>query len=541
MNENMRKMLEDHRDLLHGLSLKDLENLNKIVESSLKMIDKENAILIYLKCEYHLFRECLPENLIASFFLNEKINSKKCFSKILMYMNNINFKNSFERTQRMIAVANLGKYYENLDDDDFYSYLSIAICSKADHKSDYFIIDLFQNENMKMNPKKLELILSVVYNQDMSYNLLNGENATPYLLDILTNTKALLLDEMYYTKLIKLCFNNCFWYPFYIILKKHDLSVEQIRVVIDYYNTILFKYFQRYHVVTLKKLEENFRCDLFTVVFNSSFLTLNIEEYRSMLEHISTSPNPISYAKILNDKELDRKYIALPYLEQGEPSYKESSIVSQVDNKSYVARIAVSELARYLNDDEYDMLLSVVNSYINKDFVLEKTRNAGIEKSRIDYKKAQVICQIFEKGLFYKQNLPRLFYIVKLIMSSNDEYYISEITEIAINENTSFFTDEEFNLVLDTMSQMRDLYIQDKIKGEKYFCLKKYFTNSYIPFEQNIYGMITQVWKYDGEKLKELTEKYNNIVTEEKNIGMILNGYANNEKISKNIKRHVKK
>ena len=546
MEERIRLLLENNRELLRYLKPIDLYNLNRIVRSSLKIGDKENAILIYLKCD---LRRCdNPFNpeleyeptkyLIDSLFLNNMVNFKEFFSELLAILNKIgdkyDYQNSYKYNYLVFTIGSIANYFSYLEDKEFYSILHTIIntCNEElDHyQIDDLILDLLQQENAKLHPNQIKTIISTLYSRKyMHFDTLNGESSHPYLIDILINDERVLdLDLNNYKELIKLSTNNVYWYLFYILLKKHDISSEQLSTIIDYYKNVLPKFFKHFSCVTTKTLDSYCTNDIFSIVYNPKLLDFKIDEYKKYLNKVEKSNNPCSYAKVLNNLESDKLKIALSYIEDGY-TYNKSEI-SPIDCKNLVARVAISPLAKCLNNEEYSKILKIVNKCINKDIELVKKDKDHYNLKRIYLEKAKIICELFEKGEFYKYNIPRLLYVINEITLSDDDYFINKIKKIAINENSSFYNDEEFVLVFDMLKKLKLLYKNDKAFYDKYYYADSYYTNAYLPFINNKVKMIRQILIISNSELEELIYDYDKKGIEQRNIESILN-------VSKNIQK----
>ena len=468
--KDIKQLLESNPYYLEGMSTKNLVDLNKIVHSSLDNEDIKKAVYVYLYIAKKIQISKKEDNNVCDLFinlflLNKDVNNKRCFSLMLdeMYEGCLNWNDDF--IKRIVSFCRTSYFLRYFDDKDYYFYLIKLFNDKnynwmIDNLLMYITTYTFDG----VLKNKIKIIIDALTNKDKAnYKVSNMESI---IFKVLINDLFIELDNEYYRKFLNVCFNNNTWFVFYQLINndyKKYLTVNKIKAMIDYYSIIVNKY----PSMKTKELDflnkEFYLNDYISIPLNMKYLSKNDEDYKELLESISSRNNSISYAKLLNkfmDKEkfsnyLDDKeegsYVRL----EGFQGEKYGSINVLCDINEPIINVLSSRLALYMSNDNLEIILNSLKRLINQKIALKKNYyNIKHDEDKICDVKIELIVSLFQKGSFYINNNKRLNAVLSFIFKCNNYDLLYIIDEFILSPNIILYTDEEFEYILSRMPEV---------------------------------------------------------------------------------------
>ena len=496
----------------------DLIALNQILTSKkLDVSDIKNAFAIATSLKKYSDIGWYWDNIIkefSQFCSNDQIINKSGFSQLLSNINS-----EFQRVinsekernndgldllvRKIFTIISVGTENVDLKDNEYFALLNRILASNVYWQNYDFIRELFKNGIMKNYPVKRGVALDVALNQKVDVMTMNS-NLYPNIWSILTNLDVLSMDNDTYKKAIEIAIVNIQAYVLDVAMKQDNLTPDKKKVVIDYYFEILPNYLQKYYCATIEQVKEHVKSNIFNVVYSDRLASMDIETYTSTLEEIKKCNKPLSYTKVLASDTIneEQRNIALEMIKQGEvrkhedyPMYDYKSY----DYKSLVALAAISPILATFPTDKYKKMLSLVDSYCQKAEEVYHAEDNFYKWSLIS-NYGRGITKLLNNYTLFSQNIPRLLMAIGKITFADNRNQIEDITSFCDNENSAYYTDDEYRRVLELIKNEKD--------GKAYL-LVSLFTNKNVPFMEDKTSLFAIAISGDETAIKTKIEELN--------------------------------
>ena len=483
----------------------------------------------------------------SDFCSNEQIINKSGFSQLLSDINRefqsvINFEKENNRSdfqsdsnskkksnrsdldllaRKVVTIISVGTENADLKDDEYFDLLNRILVSNAYWENYDFIRVLFKNEILKKNTNKRDIALDVILNKKATfYTVGNGCSFMSDVMGIITNDDVLSMDDETFRKSVELAIENIQSYVLNIAMQKENLTPSKKKIVIDYYYDILEKYLQKYSMVTREKANEHAKSSLFSVVYCDRLALMEDEEFIKALEGIKKCNKPISYSKVVSSSDIseEQRNIAFEMIRQGEVrKHQYADDYPTHDYKASVAKAAISPVLATFPIDEYKKMLSLVDSYCQKaEDVYHREDN--IYKWSLFSSYGQGVTTLLNNSTLFSHNIPRLLMAIDEITSAESEYLMTKIIDFCSNDNSAYYTDNEYQKVLELIKKA---YAEE---DEKQYVLVSLFTNQNVPFMEDKTPLFTIAISGDKEAIKEQTKELNSQGQYNMNLYRIFNG-----------------
>lgn len=479
------EVLEKHREYLSlSFSNEVIEGLQRLILGRINSQDLDKALTVALAFARRVVasRDNINEFKIVIDFL---INREICTSDILdIFIYLIQNKSELESNVKILLVC---KNFEKISVSEI---LDIIKDRKINCVIFKFFDMLFNSNLSNINSERFRIILDAVLSNNLGFQ--GDQQKLNYIVQILSNELIDNLDNQAFKKLSLMCFNNSFWFPFYRLLIS-DLPISKKKVAFSYYLIVMSQ-------VSIRKFETEFLQDIFMVVFNYS--NTSDKEYSDILESIIEAYDKDFYAKIINS--------GLP------KDYQQKALDYQRDiaTNKYLSELAASTLMKALSIEDYQKLMDLISNLCWKIEASDDNRKV-LFKSKIE-----PIIKIFNNS-YYKDNMARLEYVMRVILDSSDLYAINEIGYFAGHQTSEYYFDLEFKRAVEILQDTSVIDFSKRIYGSKYFLFSKLFTNENVPFmDKN--ALMDIAMSEESDAIMLTIHKFNQIGMQNQNIVKII-------------------
>lgn len=519
---------------------KALEFIREILETkNMKEEDIKNAfdiICFLVKYSEGFVINGLKElESFHTFFRNEELSDKDCFSQIL---NDIVEELKIASTEtdkeklkiktevfikKIYTLFTVANKKVTLSNDELYSLMKKILQLKPfDVNSENilwknlnFIRELFEIPELKKAPTRLDIILNLLLEKQIYFISIMAydQEYESLVIRLLGNSNFLSLDDEYYKKAVKILLKEYKGYFLEIPMNNPTISMEKKKIIIDYYDNILNKHKRDRWV----RIEDEVKEPQYTVVCSERLLSMTDEEYRRTLEEIASCNKPYSYSMIITDNSLSetRRKIACNIIKRGEINEGEKNDENK-DYKFNVATAAISPLLKLVSDEEYERILILINAYCEKAF--QKNGVDGSNQYCFYITRANALVELLYEEDSYKDNMPRLIFAINEITNySDNESTMEYIIRFCTHPYSVYYSEEEYKRILEI--------IRNPINKGKTFVLVSLFTNNNVPFMEDK-DILFAASMSSEEEINMLTKKLNEEGTANSNIHNILNGVS---------------
>ena len=462
-----------------NLNRKEIDNLHNIMQSkNLNNIDKRYILYIAnFIYETSILLKKNTSNLLNDFL--EFMLDKQIYSKIelnvttLLYLICYRINRSkikrysddkknppdtnellIKKLETIITISNNILYYNKNE----FNKLLIRILNSNTNLDNYNLItDLFQKEEFKTSPQKKEIILSYLFANRINYSTeKKSDEIKQNIWNILTNETIITLAGDYYKRIVNLVFNstNPQLHIFLIIINHPDLTKDKKIILLSYLEYMFKKSKDQYYLERAINILKTTEPNLFNIVCSKKFTKMDNETFKSQLNKIMQSKKPNSYIKVLANENLDdtKKHFALNLINQGNSALPINKIKLE-DYKDSVAEAAISPILINMPLDEYQNMLLLINNYCETTEELfheiEINPSKKIDDRINGIHTAESITKLLYQEKIFSNNLPRLYTTINILLTKKlDRYLIDEIINFACNQNSVYYTDYEYNKII---------------------------------------------------------------------------------------------
>lgn len=520
-------ILKDNRELLKRyLSPSLLRALSDLLNSQLDDISKDNILKLVLT------DSSLDQNLLADFihhfFLNESFNRQEDFCQLIYSMKNRKLDISF-----VDACITLGKVVDHMDVESVIEWAKTLVNLPNGWYSNCGLVNaLLNDERILKDIDRFDIVIDVLSKKKATYDRLNGEGATPYLVEVLANDAFDFpkRNDAMFRKMVEFAIDNVCWHFVYFLLKQ-GIETEKIWIAVDYYSSLRDQYIYDYDFIPLDYLDCKFK-HIPLYYLPVQFSDLETSVYAEKLRTVKDSPNPLSHV-IVEESNIsaDRKQFAIELIDGVHIGVPISPFgKSKIDYLNHLAIVATTPLAQSLTMDQYKELLQYMKNCILKNRILEKEEKVKHTCRYLDDSSRRIpdlLATLFVKAPFMAQNQEQLQYLIELIRNSSEEnyYVVKEVVEIVTNMNAMYYSNEEFKELVAVMQEIHDRGYVDGIKKdqEKYFILQYLFSQENVPFMSKRYLFEFARTKTE-EEIVEQTKVFRRDGFVNANIAMICDG-----------------
>lgn len=511
-----------------GIKEEDLSCLNNILTNEkLDDLDRKNAFSIAIFFTNRFGPDTLKK--FTDFCLNDQ-NIDKLFFPILLRDINIEVQrlinldndtydefNLFEN--KILTILEVSEHISELNDKKYFEILDQILMSRLSWNNYRFIKELFANEIMKENPKKRDIAFEIALNDKVTIMTnVNDCHFYPIVWSVLTNYNVLSFNDKTYKKVVKIAIEHMKSYLLNVVIKREDLTASKKAFVVDYYVNILKKCYPDIYQMSMDWILEVSKSTVFSVVYCDRLVSMNDREYRKELRKIMQCNNPFSYTKIFEDENIsdEQREVALKIIEQGDFSKERVRIVNDMfDYKVSVCDIALSPLLLSFSLEEYEKFLLLQNSYCEKANSLLWDSDKHTEWCLVASIRNAIRNLLINDTIFY-ENIPRLLKAVNAVISIDDDNLIFEVARFCSHNNSAYYTDEEYDIILDI--------IKNNVKDFKYISIVGLFINENVPYMMDKSCLFDMAINGDKESIKKYTEELNKQGYFNINMNYILNG-----------------
>ena len=214
-------------------------------------------------------------------------------------------------------------------------------------------------------------------------------------------------------------------------------------------------------------------------------IKLMAKYYKVSISKTMTQLLEIGYLEMIKQGEVRKHKYAEDY-----PTY---------DYKSLVALAAISPILATFPTDEYKKMLSLVDSYCQKAEDVYHAEDNFYKWSLIS-NYGRGITNLLNNYTLFSQNIPRLLMAIGEITFADNRNQIEDITSFCDNENSAYYTDDEYRRVLELIKNEKD--------GKAYL-LVSLFTNKNVPFMEDKTSLFAIAISGDETAIKTKIEELN--------------------------------
>ena len=493
------KVLEKHKEYL-SMRFNDniLNGIREVIYSGLdiKFLDTALDVIFLFACSARIDEDNYRDFCaVINFFLDRDICGKNYYGELLddlkILLNNSSELAKIRTIKTIIMIIKSKKF--NGD----YSIIKKIMFQDIHHSIYEFLKSLLESDSF--TEEKLGIILDEILKVKIDCQRNNDNNG--YVIFILSSEIAGSLDNVSYRNLVKACFVNDWWYLFYNLLLS-NISSSKKEIAFSYYLNIIFQM-----GINMNSKNRDGLKNIFMVVF--SLAHNDDESYRNMLNEILNAQNSSFYAQLISSNiSLEYRSIALNY------QYISAEKNNEEGNK-YIVDAATSLLPKLFSLNDYNNLVGVIKKLIDKLLICEDEEQKKIIRCKIE-----ALLKIFNCD-FYKSNLIRLEYLIRLILSLNDIFAINEIGYFGSHSCSQCYSDEEFKRVIMLLQNTSIIQESKRLLASKYFLFNRLFTNSNISdMDKEILFEIAD--NSDSETILIYIQKLNNLGMQNHNMKKLL-------------------
>lgn len=493
-------ILEKHKnDLSIRFNDNILNGIREVINSGLDInfLDTVLDIIFLFACAARIDEDNYKDFCeVINFFLDSEVCRKDYYEELLddlkLLLSNNSELDKIRKIKTIIMIIKSKNFNGN------YSIIKRVIFQNIHYIIYEFLKSLFENDSFI--EAKLNIILDEILKVKIEYPRNIEDNR--YIIFILRSKIAWNLDNDSYRDLVKVCFVSDWWYLFYNLLLS-NISSSKKKIAFSYYLNIIIQMGENLHLKNGDKLKQ----DIFMVVF--SLEHNDDESYRNKLNEILNAQNSCFYAQLINSNiSLEYRRMALNY------QYVPAERNVEESNK-YIGDVATALLLKHLPVNDYNNLLAVIKKLTDKLLALEDEDEKKIIRCKIE-----ALLKIFNCD-FYKYNLIRLEYLIRLILSLNDVFAINEIGCFGSHSCSQYYNDDEFMRVIMIFQNTSIIGESKRLLASKYFLFNRLFTNSNILYmDKEILFEITD--NCDCETILAYIQKLNSLGMQNHNIKKIL-------------------
>jgi hypothetical protein len=467
---------------------------------------------------------------LSIFFQNDKAASRDGFSQILLDIIEEIKKlppareayDTYDESQvlkefikKLSTVFSVGNAMANYPDRDFYNFMTKILGIKTFYLGNInytwenlsFMETLLKIPTMERYPDKRDIVIDTLLEKPTTFVLCgNGCDFEPYVIKVLCNEDLLTLDDEYYKKVVEIVLRNIQGFVLNIPIKNSAISIEKKKIIIDYYYQIFSRCMLEWNMIAMGKAKEVSLEQEYTIAYSKRLLAMSDEEYRKTLEGILECNKPVSYSIVVMNDELSekRRAFACNLIIPGEVREHKGYSDDNHDYKHFVAEAAVSPMLNLMSDEEYEKILTLINTLCERaEDAYHSDSKGGFDEYRACHSRARAITELLFNTKMFSEDLPRLFLAINEISNMSDGKDVSEkVVNFCSDEYSMYYGDKEYKLVLETL--------RDPDNEHSIYDLRDLFTNKNIPFmssEELLFLFTEAVSPYSD--LKKLINKLN--------------------------------
>ena len=512
----------------------ELKNLNKILKCKTlnkKTRDKCFKILLYLTTNRgNIINYNLVLDRFALFCTNKKNNKRKCFNFVIdtifsciESIDETNFSHKTNLDILLLKISSVIKNFNNdVDDLELNEYVTKLMNSNLGYKN-YELINLV-SDNVPKNKKKREILFNILLTDEVTAYA-NWGRTYEEVLKVLNNNKILKLNNEYYEKVVKLVIQYVHSLTLDNIFDNKKMSDKKREYSIDYLLCLMEKYKEQYNQYRLLADEvayDMMRQPIFRVLEYPSMLRISNNKFKQYLDEIVSSKNPNAYATFvaLADNLSKEKFdIASTYIEDSNKKERFYEIDYE-KKKGYVARAASGDVMKSISLETFKVILALMDSDIEKENVELNSIKDGI---------CRLVCR---KEAFTNREGRLLFVINKII---NNPKKANEIISFAENKNSQYYSDSEYERIIDmiintldyTSSEYKKMNnVFDNVNRKRVYAIIDLFTNDNVEFIENKEILFKLALEQNTEFIENATRVFNKKGRQNQNIKKIFAGVS---------------